>query len=90
MFFIAESDFGSTAITTVFLPGDQSQVVRISLVCDTDVEGTETFTMSLSTNVTNSRLRIGTPSAAIGIIEDSTSKCYITACIVCVSCIFVQ
>ena len=60
------------AITVVFSPGDRSQVVQIPLVCDTVPEGTESFSMSLSTNATSSRLQIGTPRTAIGIIEDST------------------
>lgn len=78
VFLIAGRDFVATAITTEFSPGDQSQVVQIPLVCDTDVEGTETFSLSLSINVTNPRLQIGTPSTAIGIIEDSTGKCFMT------------
>ena len=78
--FTAGSDFGVMPVTVVFLPGDQSQAVEIPLVCDTDVEGTETFSMSLSVNVTNSRLRIGTQRTAIGNIEDSTGKCFVTAC----------
>lgn len=64
-------------ISVVFSPGDQSQVVQVPLTCDTEVEGTETFTMTLSSiNVTNSRLRFGTRRTAIGIIEDSTSMCF--------------
>ena len=77
--FIAGSDFDATAVTVVFSPGDRSQVVQIPLVCDTIAEGTETFSMSLSTNATSSRLQIGTPSSAIGIIEDSTGKCFTVA-----------
>ena len=68
----------------VFLPGDQSQVAEIPLVCDTIVEGTETFSMSLSVNVTNSRLRFGTQRTATGNIEDSTGECLVTSC--CVVC----
>ena len=79
LIFTAGSDFDAMPVTAVFLPGDQSQVVQIPLVCDADVEGTETFSMSLSVNVTNSRLRFGTQRTAIGNIEDSTGKCSVTA-----------
>jgi len=71
---IAGDDFDAMPVTVVFSPGDQSQVVNIPLVCDTLVEGEETFSMSLSTNVTNSRLQLGTQRTAIGNIDDSTSK----------------
>ena len=79
-------------ITVVFSLGDQSREVRIPLVCDTNVEDAETFLMSLSTNVTNSRLGLGTQRTAIGNIEDSTGnnliyidKTLISFCIVTVS-----
>ena len=79
-------------ITVVFSPGDQNREVRIPLVCDTNVEAAETFLMSLSTNVTNSRLRLGTQRTAIGNIEDSTGnnliyidRTLISFCIVTVS-----
>ena len=74
MLHIAGDDFDAMPVTVVFSPGDQSQVVNIPLVCDTLVEGEETFSMSLSTNVTNSRLQLGTQRTAIGNIDDSTSK----------------
>lgn len=86
--FIAGRDFDATPLTVVFSPGDQSKDVQIPIVCDTDVEGTETFSMSLSINATNSRLRLGTQRTATGNIEDSTSKCsnmYITAVLLSVS-----
>lgn len=67
-------------VTVVFLPGDQSQVAEIPLVCDTIVEGTETFSMSLSVNVTNSRLQFGTQRTATGNIEDSTGNYLVMSC----------
>ena len=81
--FPAGSDFNAEPVTAVFSPGDTSQTVQIPLVCDTEVEGTETFTMSLSMNVTNPRLQLGTQRTATGNIEDSTGKCFYTIAIQC-------
>lgn len=64
-------------LTIVFSPGDRSQVVQIPLVCDEIVESTETFSMSLSVNVTNPRLQVGAQRTATGNIEDSTGKRFI-------------
>lgn len=55
-----------------FSAGDRRRTVDIPLICDTVVEGTETFSMTLSLNVANPRVQIGTQGTATGIIEDST------------------
>lgn len=64
-------DFDSSAVVATFQPNEDSTTVTIPIVCDTNVEGSEQFNLSLSTSPP---VVLGAQSTAIGIIEDSTGK----------------
>lgn len=64
-------DFDSSAVVATFLPNEASTTVMIPIVCDTEVEVSEQFNMSLGVSAP---VTLGAQSTAIGIIEDSTGK----------------
>ena len=69
------TDFDSTSIMVTFNSGEYRKLVNVPVTCDKLVEGTEMFNIGLSI-VSVSRddvmVKLGHPSIATGVINDST------------------
>ena len=69
------TDFDSTSIMVTFNSGAYRKLVHVPVTCDKLVEGTEMFNIGLSI-VSVSRddvmVKLGHPSIATGVINDST------------------
>jgi len=64
-------DFDSNPITIIFGVGEMSKRVNISVSCDEEVEGNETFNIVLSLTNKNHQVRVGNGKST-GRITDST------------------
>ena len=70
-------DFDSDAVVATFQPNQETAIVRIPIVCDTDVEGNERFNLTLTTSPP---VMLGARNTAIGVIQDSTGMCIVNGC----------
>ena len=69
-------DFDSDPITIIFGVGEVSKIVNISVSCDEEVEGEETFNIRLSLPSNNPQvsLRKNNRQSSTGRITDSTGQ----------------
>ena len=70
-------DFNSTTQTVTIIAGTNSSAVNITLNDDDIVEDDELFNISLTVPTSsNSRIKAGNVTSAIGLIVDTTGECY--------------
>ena len=68
----AGSDYTAASGMLMFAPGETRKTVTVALSDDTDVEGTETFTVTLS-EPTNARIRFSA-TTAVGTVRDNERR----------------
>ena len=73
-------DFNSNPIDITIKAGAMNSSGNISVTCDNEMEGTETFDIVLKLKGDNAPVRLGR-SKSIGEIKDSTGSCY-SSCII--------